>query len=90
MAKEKNVDEVIKDTYDTAKDFAANQLVDAEKVLKDKSLELRKYLKDIKAVLEEWKFGIEETKEGVRIELRAVALIRYPKKGSKQDKEISE
>jgi hypothetical protein len=90
MAKEKNVDEVIKDTYDTAKDFATKELVDAEKVLKDKSLELRKYLKDIKAVLEEWKFGIEETKEGVRIELRAVALIRTHKKGDKQDKEISE
>jgi hypothetical protein len=85
MAKEKNVDEVIKDTYDTAKSFASKELVDAEQVLKDKSLELRKYLKDIKAVLEEWKFGIEETKEGVRIELRAVALIKYPRKGSKKD-----
>jgi hypothetical protein len=90
MAKEKNVDDVIKDTYDTAKQFASKELVDAEKVLKDKSLELRKYLKDIKAVLEEWKFGIEETKEGVRIELRAVALIRTHKKNGKQDKEISE
>jgi hypothetical protein len=90
MAKEKNVDDVIKDTYDTAKQFASKELVDAEKVLKDKSLELRKYLKDIKAVLEEWKFGIEENKEGVRIELRAVALIRTHKKNGKQDKEISE
>lgn len=90
MAKEKNVDEVIKSTVDTAKEFASQQIVDAEKVLKDKSIELRKYLKDIKAVLEEWKFGIEETKEGVRIELRAVALIRYPKKGGKRDEEKSE
>ena len=90
MAKEKNVDEVIKSTYDTAKEFASKELVDAEKVLKDKSLELRKYLKDIKAVLEEWKFGIEETKEGVRIELRAVALIRTHKKGGKKDDEINE
>jgi hypothetical protein len=90
MAKEKNVDEVIKNTYDTAKEFASKELVDAEKVLKDKSLELRKYLKDIKAVLEEWKFGIEETKEGVRIELRAVALIRTHKKSAKKDDEINE
>jgi len=90
MAKEKNVDDVIKDTYDTAKQFASKELVDAEKVLKDKSLELRKYLKDIKAVLEEWKFGIEETKEGVRIELRAVALIRTHKKVGKKDDEVSE
>jgi len=90
MVKEKNVDEVIKETYDTAKEFASSQIVDAEKVLKDKSLELRKYLKDIKAVLEEWKFGIEETKEGVRIELRAVALIRTPKKSAKKDNEINE
>ena len=57
------------------------QMEDAEKILKDKSLELRKFLKDVKAILEEWKFSVEETKDGMRVELRAVALIKYPKRG---------
>lgn len=80
MPEEKEVKEVIKDKYKEAKVKVGKKVEDAEAVLKDKSIELRKYLKDIKAVLEEWKFSIEETREGVRVELRAVALIKYPKK----------
>lgn len=80
MPEDKEVKEVIKEKYKEAKAKVGKTVEDAETVLKDKSLELKKYLKDIKAVLEEWKFAIEETKEGVRIELRAVALIKYPKK----------
>ena len=53
---------------------------DVGDVLKEKSLELKKMFKDIKAVLEQWKFSVEETKEGMRIELHAVALIKKPKK----------
>jgi len=53
---------------------------DVGDVLKEKSLELKKMFKDIKAVLEQWKFSVEETKEGMRIELHAVALIKRPKK----------
>ena len=49
-------------------------------ILKEKSLELKKMFKDVKAVLEQWKFSVEETKEGMRIELHAVALIKRPKK----------
>jgi hypothetical protein len=49
-------------------------------ILKEKSLELKKMFKDVKAVLEAWKFSVEETKEGMRIELHAVALIKKPKK----------
>ena len=49
-------------------------------ILKEKSLELKKMFKDVKAVLEQWKFSVEETKEGMRIELHAVALIKKPKK----------
>jgi len=53
---------------------------DVGDVLKEKSLELKKMFKDIKAVLEQWKFSVEESKEGLRIELHAVALIKKPKK----------
>jgi hypothetical protein len=53
---------------------------DVGNVLKEKSLELKKMFKDVKAVLEQWKFSVEETKEGMRIELHAVALIKKPKK----------
>lgn len=49
-------------------------------VLKEKSLELKKMFKDVKAVLEQWKFSIEETKEGMRVEIHAVALIKRPRK----------
>ncbi len=49
-------------------------------ILKEKSLELKKMFKDVKAVLEQWKFSVEETKEGMRIELHAVALIKKPRK----------
>lgn len=85
MVEDKEVDEVLKEKYKEAKVKVGKQIEDAEKVLKDKGIEIRKYLKDIKAVLEEWKFSIEETKEGTRIELRAVALIKRPKKGKKKD-----
>lgn len=53
---------------------------DIGNVLKEKSLELKKMFKDVSAVLEQWKFSVEETKEGMRVELHAVALIKRPKK----------
>ena len=53
---------------------------DVGDILKEKSLELKKMFKDVKAVLEQWKFSVEETKEGMRIELHAVALIKKPRK----------
>jgi len=52
---------------------------DISKILKDKSLELKKMFTDVKAVLEQWKFSVEETKEGLRVELHAVALIKHKK-----------
>jgi hypothetical protein len=52
---------------------------DVSKELKAKSLELKNFFKDVKAVLEEWKFSVEETKEGTRIEVHAVALVRHSK-----------
>jgi hypothetical protein len=53
---------------------------DVGEILKEKSLELKKMFKDIRAVLEQWKFSVEETKEGMRVELHAVALIKHSKK----------
>jgi hypothetical protein len=53
---------------------------DVGDILKEKSLELKKWFKDVSAVLEQWKFSVEETKEGMRVELHAVALIKKPKK----------
>jgi len=53
-------------------------------ILKEKSLELKKMFKDIRAVLEQWKFSVEETKEGMRVELHAVALIKHPKRDEKK------
>jgi virulence-associated protein VapD len=53
-------------------------------ILKEKSLELKKMFKDIRAVLEQWKFSVEETKEGMRVELHAVALIKHPKREEKK------
>jgi len=54
---------------------------DVGKALTAKSLELKNFFKDVKAVLEEWKFSVEETKEGTRIEIHAVALVKSPKNG---------
>jgi hypothetical protein len=47
--------------------------------LKAKSLELKKWFMDLDATLEQWKFSVEDTKEGMRVELHAVALIKHPK-----------
>ncbi|GAF69295.1 unnamed protein product [marine sediment metagenome] len=60
--------------------MVGKKLEEAPKVLRNKSVELKKYLKDIKAVLEKWKFSIEESKDGMRIELHLVALMKFPKK----------
>jgi hypothetical protein len=51
--------------------------------LKAKSLELKKWFMDMDAKLEQWKFSVEDTKEGMRVELHAVALIKHPKEKSK-------
>ena len=47
--------------------------------LKAKSQELKKWFMDLDAKLEQWKFSVEDTKEGMRVELHAVALIKHPK-----------
>ena len=56
----------------------ANEDIAAE--LGQKSKELKEMLKDLKATLETWKFSVEETKEGLRVEIHAVALIKSKSK----------
>jgi hypothetical protein len=50
--------------------------IDVGEALSEKGADLKKMLKDMKAVLEQWKFSVEETKEGMRIEIHAVALVK--------------
>lgn len=57
---------------------------DVKYIMNEKSLELKKWFKDISAVLEQWKFSVEETKEGTRVELHAVALIKHTKETQKR------
>ena len=46
--------------------------------LKTKSQELKKWFMDMDAKLEQWKFSVEDTKEGIRVEVHAKALIKHP------------
>ena len=55
--------------------------LEVEKGIREKSLDLKNFFAGINAVLEQWKFSVEETKEGTRIEIHAVALVRHPKSG---------
>ena len=52
---------------------------DVGRELQAKGLELKNFFKDLHAVLEEWKFSVEETKDGTRIEVHAVALVQHAK-----------
>jgi hypothetical protein len=54
--------------------------------LKTKSQEIKKWFMDMDAKLEQWKFSVEDTKEGMRVELHAVALMKHPKEKSKASK----
>jgi hypothetical protein len=49
------------------------------KMLNEKSTEIKKWFKDQNATMEQWKFSVEDTKEGIRAELHAVVLIKHPK-----------
>jgi hypothetical protein len=52
---------------------------EVERGIKEKSLDLKNFFQDLKAVLEQWKFSVEETSEGTRIEIHAIALVKSPK-----------
>jgi hypothetical protein len=53
---------------------------DVKEMLIEKSQEFKKMLKDHGANLEQWKFSIEETKEGTRVEIHVNALLNKKKK----------
>ena len=53
---------------------------DVKEMLIEKSQEFKKMLKDHGANLEQWKFSIEETKEGTRVEIHVNALLNQKKK----------
>jgi hypothetical protein len=48
--------------------------------IKAKGLELKEMLKDLKATLETWKFSVEDTKEGMKVELHVVAVVKQQAK----------
>ncbi|MDD1765723.1 MAG: hypothetical protein LUO84_04635 [Methanomassiliicoccales archaeon] len=52
---------------------------DIKEVLDEKGRDLKKMFRDMQATLEQWKFSIEETKEGIRVEIHATALIKRTK-----------
>ena len=52
---------------------------DIKELISEKSQDLKKMFKDMQATLEQWKFSVEETKEGMRIEIHAAALIKRNK-----------
>jgi|MudIll2142460700_1097286.scaffolds.fasta_scaffold1385061_1 hypothetical protein len=54
--------------------------------LKTKGQEIKKWLMDLDAKLEKWKFSVEDTQEGMRVEIHAVALIKHPKEKSNVSK----
>ena len=49
-------------------------------VLSEKGVEIKKMFKDMKANLETWKFSLEDTKDGMRVEVHAIALIKRVKR----------
>jgi hypothetical protein len=55
---------------------------DVGRDLQAKGLELKNFLQGVRGVLEQWKFSVEETKEGTRVEIHAIALIRQKKDGT--------
>jgi len=49
---------------------------DVTVVLNEKGQELKKLFKDYNANIEQWKFSVEETKEGIHVEFAAKALLK--------------
>ncbi len=54
-----------------------------EKDVKKKGLELKSLLNNLNAELEQWKFSVENSKEGMRVELHAIAFIKSGKEKAK-------
>ena len=52
---------------------------DIKDMLMEKSQELKSLLEDMSANLDKWRFSIEDTKEGTRVEIEIHALIKKKK-----------
>jgi flagellar motor protein MotB len=76
----------VKETVDEAGKALEKGLGDVASSLRKKGNEFQEYLKKVHAEVEEWKFGVEEAKDGFRVEWRLVALIRRPKKKGEEKK----
>ena len=77
----------VKEKVEEAGNALEMGLGDAASSLRQKGKEFQEYLKKLNAEVEEWKFGVEESKDGFRVEWRVVAVIQRPKKkaGEKED-----
>jgi hypothetical protein len=54
---------------------------DISEIIEEKGKDLKKILKEMDAKIEHWKFSMEETKEGRRVEVHITALFKSkPKK----------
>lgn len=53
---------------------------DIKEILIEKNQEFKNLFKEMSANLEQWKFSIEETKEGTRVEIHIRALINKKQK----------
>jgi hypothetical protein len=78
----KDPEEMVKEKVKDAGKALERGIDDAASSIRKKGKEIQDYLKRIHAEIEEWKFGLEESKDGFRIEWRVVAVIRRPKKKS--------
>jgi hypothetical protein len=45
--------------------------------IKEKGHELKKWFMGLDAKMEQWKFSVEDTEEGTRMEVHATALIKH-------------
>jgi hypothetical protein len=76
----------MKEKVDEAGQALEKGIGDVAGNLRKKGSEFKEYLKKVHAEVEEWKFGVEEAKDGFRVEWRLVAVIRRPKKkGEEKD-----
>lgn len=76
----KDPEYLVKEKVEDAEKALERGIGRAASDLRKKGKDIREYLKKVHAEVEEWKFGVEESKDGFRVEWRMVALIRPPKK----------
>ncbi len=56
--------------------YMASEEKDISEVLDEKGKDLKKILKEMDAKIEHWKFSIEESKEGKRVEVHITASVQ--------------